>query len=148
MARPNKIGLDYFPLDVDIFEDEKISAISGEFGIKGEITVIKLLCAIYRNGYFILWNDLLKFKLLRNLSGVSSELIESIVNRLVLWEFFDKALFDSVKVLTSRGIQRRYFEAVKRRKTDDELPYLLINVCNNTSSNDINAGKNSTKKRK
>ena len=37
MARPNKIGLDYFPLDVDIFEDEKISAISGEFGIKGEI---------------------------------------------------------------------------------------------------------------
>ena len=147
MARPNKIGLDYFPLDVDIFEDEKISAISGEFGIKGEITVIKLLCAIYRNGYFILWNDLLKFKLLRNLSGVSSELIESIVNRLVLWEFFDKALFDSVKVLTSRGIQRRYFEAVKRRKTDDELPYLLINVCNNTSSNDINAGKNSTKKR-
>ena len=45
MARPNKIGLDYFPLDVDIFEDEKISAISGEFGIKGEITVIKLLCA-------------------------------------------------------------------------------------------------------
>ena len=148
MARPNKIGLDYFPLDVDIFEDEKISAISGEFGIKGEITVIKLLCAIYRNGYFILWNDLLKFKLLRHLPGVSSELIESIVNRLVLWEFFDKALFDSVKVLTSRGIQRRYFEAVKRRKTDDELPYLLINVCNNTSSNDINASKNSTKKRK
>lgn len=125
MARPNKIGLDYFPLDVDIFEDEKISAISGEFGIKGEITVIKLLCAIYRNGYFILWNDLLKFKLLRNLPGVSSELIESIVNRLVLWEFFDKALFDSVKVLTSRGIQRRYFEAVRRRKDFGDLPYLL-----------------------
>ena len=125
MARPNKIGLDYFPLDVDIFEDEKMSAISGEFGIKGEITVIKLLCAIYRNGYFILWNDLLKFKLLRNLPGISSELIESIVNRLVLWEFFDKALFDSVKVLTSKGIQRRYFEAVRRRKDSVDLPYLL-----------------------
>lgn len=148
MARPNKIGLDYFPLDVDIFEDEKISAISGEFGIKGEITVIKLLCAIYRNGYFILWNDLLKFKLLRNLPGISSELIESIVNRLVLWEFFDKALFDSVKVLTSKGIQRRYFEAAKRRKSEGELPYLLINVCNNPVSDDINANKNTTKKRK
>lgn len=166
MARPNKIGLDYFPLDVDIFEDEKISAISGEFGIKGEITVIKLLCAIYRNGYFILWNDLLKFKLLRNLPGISSELIESIVNRLVLWEFFDKTLFDSVKVLTSRGIQKRYFEAVRRRKDSGDLPYLLnddvcgcvdkdihstadvkenadnnvcgcgINVCNNPSTTD------------
>lgn len=125
MARPNKIGLDYFPLDVDIFEDEKISAISGEFGIKGEITVIKLLCAIYRNGYFILWNDLLKFKLLKNLPGISSELIESIVNRLVLWGFFDKSLFDSVKVLTSKGIQKRYFEAVRRRKDSVDLPYLL-----------------------
>ncbi len=176
MARPNKIGLDYFPLDVDIFEDEKISAISGEFGIKGEITVIKLLCAIYRNGYFILWNDLLKFKLLRNLPGISSELIESIVNRLVLWEFFDKALFDSVKVLTSKGIQKRYFEASKRRKAAGDLPYLLtdevcgcvdkdihssadgikgtrsnvsgcgVNVHNNSSSGDINVNKNPTKK--
>ena len=130
MARPNKIGLDYFPFDVDFFEDEKIIAISGEFGIKGEITVIKLLCAIYRNGYFILWNDLLKYKLLRNLPGVSPELIDSIVNRLVLWGFFDKALFDSVEVLTSKGIQKRYFEASKRRKATGDLPYLLIDeVC-------------------
>lgn len=42
MARPNKMGLDYFPFDVDFFNDEKIVAISGEFGIKGEIVVIKL----------------------------------------------------------------------------------------------------------
>lgn len=131
MARPNKQGLDYFPFDVDFFDDEKITAISGEFGIKGEITAIKLLCAIYRNGYFILWNDLLKYKLLKNLPGVSSELLESIVNRLVLWEFFDKALFDSTHVLTSKGIQRRYFEAVKRRRNNDELPYLIVNVNNN-----------------
>lgn len=130
MARPNKIGLDYFPLDVDIFEDEKIMAISGEFGIKGEITVIKLLCAIYKNGYFVLWNNLFKFKLARTLPGMSPELIESIVYRLVLWGFFDKALFDSVEVLTSKGIQKRYFEASKRRKITRDLPYLLIDeVC-------------------
>ena len=46
MARPNKMGLDYFPFDVDFFNDEKIVAISGEFGIKGEIVVIKLLCDV------------------------------------------------------------------------------------------------------
>ena len=40
MARPTKDGLDYFPLDVDVFEDEKIEAIAGEFGLKGEIAVI------------------------------------------------------------------------------------------------------------
>ena len=123
MARPNKMGLDYFPFDVDFFNDEKIVAISGEFGIKGEIVVIKLLCAIYRNGYFILWNDLLKFKLLRDLPGVSSELLDSIMNRLVLWGFFDKDLFDSMGVLTSAGIQKRYFKISKRRKSVDDFRY-------------------------
>ena len=34
MARPRKTGLDYFPFDVDFFEDEKIVAIAGEFGLK------------------------------------------------------------------------------------------------------------------
>lgn len=125
MARPNKTGLDYFPLDVDFFADEKIAAISGEFGIKGEITVIKLLCAVYRNGYFILWNEPLKYKLLRDLPGVSPELIDQIVNRLVRWGFFDETLFDSVKVLTSRGIQKRFFSITRRRGLPHDAKYLL-----------------------
>ena len=102
MARPNKQGLDYFSFDVDFFEDEKIEAISGEFGIKGEIATIKLLCAVYRNGYFILWSDMLKMKLLKHLPGISSELLDAILNRLVVWDFFDKSLFNSVGVLTSK----------------------------------------------
>lgn len=134
MARPNKQGLDYFPFDVDFFDDEKIEAISGEFGIKGEITAIKLLCAIYRNGYFILWSDMLKMKLLKNLPGVSSELLDTILNRLVLWEFFDKSLFDSMGVLTSKGIQKRFFSIVKRRNKNEDYPYLLISAYNNEVS--------------
>lgn len=140
MARPNKQGLDYFPFDIDFFSDEKIEAISGEFGIKGEITAIKLLCAIYRNGYFILWDELLKMKLLNNLPGISSELLDRIVYRLVSWGFFDMTLFDSVKVLTSIGIQKRFFEITKRRKTEGDYPYLLVNVCNNRVNVDRNPG--------
>lgn len=135
MARPTKTGLDYFPFDVDFFADEKIAAISGEFGIKGEITVVKLLCAVYRNGYFILWNEPLKYKLLRDLPGVSPELIDQIVNRLVRWGFFDEGLFDSVKVLTSRGIQKRYFSITRRRNTIDES-YILISDIKNRVSDD------------
>ncbi len=135
MARPTKTGLDYFPFDVDFFADEKIAAISGEFGIKGEITVVKLLCAVYRNGYFILWNEPLKYKLLRDLPGVSPELIDQIVNRLVRWGFFDEGLFDSVKVLTSRGIQKRYFSITRRRNTIDES-YILISDIKNGVSDD------------
>ena len=144
MARPNKTGLDYFPFDVDFFADEKIAAISGEFGIKGEITVVKLLCAVYRNGYFILWNEPLKYKLLRDLPGVSSELIDQIVNRLVRWGFFDEGLFDSVKVLTSRGIQKRYFSITRRRGIQKSEEYIL----GDDSSSGVIDAKNPTNKRK
>lgn len=151
MARPNKEGLDYFPFDVDFFSDEKIGSISGEFGIKGEITAIKLLCAIYRNGYFILWNDALKMSLLRGLPGISLELLEQIVTRLVRWGFFEQTLFSTVSVLTSKGIQERYFKAIKRRKDSSNCPYLLVNVDNNkvnVSNNDINVNTNPIKERK
>ncbi|MGM0293178.1 MULTISPECIES: Lin1244/Lin1753 domain-containing protein [Enterococcus] len=141
MARPTKDGIDYFPLDVDVFEDEKIEAIAGEFGLKGEIAVIKLLCAIYKKGYFILWNDLTQATLLKRLPGVSKEMLNQIVNRLVIWGFFDKELFDSVEVLTSENIQATYFEATKRRKSPKPTKY-VINVNNNTQderdNDDIN----------
>lgn len=127
MARPIKHGLDYFPFDVDFFSDEKIVAISGEFGIKGEITAIKLLCAIYRNGYFIEWSEMLKFKLLKELPGVNANLLEDIIARLVKWGFFNKHLFDSEGVLTSKGIQRRYQAicAKMHRKNVIQLHWLL-----------------------
>ena len=125
MARPEEKGLKYYPFDVDFFNDEKIEAISGEFGIKGEIVAVRLLCAIYRNGYFIEWSDLYKMKFLRNLPGISSDLLDTIILRLVKWGFFDKDLFNSAKVLTSRGIQRRYFEAIRRRKQSGEYPYRI-----------------------
>jgi|6_EtaG_2_1085325.scaffolds.fasta_scaffold04350_5 hypothetical protein len=141
MARPVKEGLTYFTFDVDFFEDEKIEAISGEFGIKGELVAIKLLCAIYRNGYFIVWNEMLKMKLLRNLQGINKELLEKILNRLVRWGFFDESLFNSEKILTSTGIQKRYSESTKRRKNQFMTQYLLIdgvNVYNNPNSSNIN----------
>ena len=151
MARPKKTGLDYFPFDVDFFNDEKIIAIAGEFGLKGEIATIKLLCAVYRNGYFIEWNEMFRLKMVRLLPGVSVDLLEQIVKRLVRWEFFDKNLFYSANILTSKGIQKRYFEAVKRRCNNDNLPFLLhnahnnpINVCNNP----INVCRNATKESK
>lgn len=141
MARPTKEGLDYFPLDVDVFEDEKIEAIAGEFGLKGEIAVIKLLCAIYKKGYFILWNDLTQATLLKRLPGVSKEMLNQIVNRLVKWGFFDKQLFDSVKVLTSENIQATYFEATKRRKSPKPTKYVInanINTQDERVNDDIN----------
>ena len=144
MARPEKHGLDYFPLDTDFFEDERIMVISGEFGLEGEMVAVKLLCMIYRKGYFTLWQDIQKYKLLRNLPGVSAELLDRIVARLVSLGFFDKDLFQSAEVLTSKEIQKRYFKAIKRRVGTTDFPHLLINV----DKNGVSACRNPTKKRK
>lgn len=138
--------MDYFPLDVHIFEDEKIEAISGEFGTKGELVVIKLLCAVYEKGYFVVWNDLTKSKLLRRVPGASKELLDQIVHRLVAWEFFNEDLFNSVKVLTSENIQATYFEATKRRKQQKPTKY-IINDNNNSQASEVNTDINAQIKR-
>ena len=151
MARPKKTGLDYFPFDVDFFNDEKIEAISGEFGIKGEIVAIKLLAAIYRNGYFIEWSEMLQMKMLKTLPSISKELLTEIVQRLVRWNFFDEGLFNSDNVLTSRGIQRRYFEAMKRNSLSDSLPFLIVSAAEtpiNVTETTINAAKTPQSKEK
>lgn len=147
MARPKKEGLDYFPLDVHIFEDEKIEAIAGEFGVKGELAVIKLLCAVYEKGYFAVWDELTKAKLLKRLPGTSKELLEQIVNRLVIWGFFDESLFNSAKVLTSSKIQATFSEATKRRKTQKPTLH-WINVDNNDESKEVNVNINPQSKGK
>lgn len=144
MARPKKQGLEYFPLDVDIFYDEKLEAISGEFGIKGELATIKLLCAIYRNGYFIVWNDLTKMKLARSIPGASPDLLNSIVLRLVKWDFFNKGLFESARVLSSKGIQTRWKEATRKRiKTDtSKLEYWILD--SKVDNQSVSGGRNNS----
>lgn len=124
MARPIKEGLDYFPLDVDFHSDEKIEIISGEFGVKGEAIAIRLLCAIYRQGYFIKWSEALKYKLAKQTS-LSPNLIQEVVTRLVKWSFFDPTLFNSSAVLTSRGIQKRYQQITKKRKIEAQDYWIL-----------------------
>ena len=124
MARPIKNGMDYFPMDVDMFDDDKIIGVSMKFGITGEMVAIKLLCAIYRNGYYAEWHKRLRWKLMQSMPGTTEEEIENIVLTLVEDGFFDAHLFHAHSILTSRGIQKRYFAS--KRKRDDNLPFILL----------------------
>ena len=57
--------------------------------------------------------------------SVVSEIIEASIRR----GMFDREIYDKYRILTSRGIQRRYFEAVSRRKSlKVDFNILLINV--------------------
>ena len=156
MARPSKINILSFPFDVDFFDNKFLVRINGEFGAKGMIIVVKLLCAVYQQGYFLKWSDDEQYLMKRYLSGISVELIDQVLQRLLKWGFFDNDLFKSAEILTSVEIQRNFFNAIRRRTGIDRasFPYLLldpehpnnvsayrkgINVCNNNVSVDNNS---------
>lgn len=123
-------GIDYFPLDVDFFDDDKIALIESEFGIQGSYIALRLLCKIYREGYYYQWggDECLLFARKAG-AGIVPSLVKEVVNGLVKRSFFDKGVFDRFGILTSPGIQLRYFEASKRRqKVTVRREYLLVDV--------------------
>ncbi len=138
MGRPQKKGVPHFPLSVDFFSQDLVCALRSEFGLKGEITLVKMLCQVFRHGYYLKWNTSTRMYLLGQLPGVNSELLSQIVQRLVKWGYFDRELFREHKVLTNAGIQQQYFSLTRRRQQPRNIPYLLISVNNIGVSVDIN----------
>lgn len=131
MARPAKEGLDYFPFDVDFDTNDKTEAIMGEFGSKGVLIFIFLLSAIYRKGYYLQWNELVKNQLANRVAGATGDLVQRVLDRLIAYGTFSRELFNSAEVLTSQRIQDTYEVASKRRKQPKSRPY-WINVDNNS----------------
>lgn len=125
-----KSGLEFFPLDVTL--DTKFELIEAEFGITGFAVIVKLFQMIYgQEGYYGEVNDevVLLFSK-KNALGRStvSEIIRAAVRRGI----FDKGLYNKYKILTSEGIQKRYFEACRRReKIEVRKEYLLGSVYQN-----------------
>ncbi len=127
MARPIKDGLNYFPLDVNFFEDERLEGIAVKFGIEGELACIKLLCFIYKNGYYIEWSEMLEIKMLKAIPSLTSKNMSLIIKQLCLWKFFNEELFKKHKVLTSTEIQEQFKEVRRRRRgiNFNELPFWI-----------------------
>ncbi len=125
MARPHKKSLDSFPLSVHFFSDPRIKAAASAAGIGAEIVAVRLLCAIYSNGYCLQLSDTVKTALLSELPGMTSQAFDDIIASLARHGFFDEALFRSAAILTSHEIQQQYFRSVHRRKQTADLPYIL-----------------------
>ena len=107
MARPQKDGLDYFPLDVDIDQDDKIQLIEAQFGVIGFGIVIKLLMKIYKEGYFYEWTEKEQLLFSRRVN-VDINQVNDVINECLKWGLFDQKLYEEYHILTSKGIQRRY----------------------------------------
>lgn len=114
MARQQKDGLDYFPLDVDFFEDEKIKILRARYGADGISLYIYLLCRIYKKGYYIKVDNDFEYILSADLN-MGADKVRQVLTFLLSRSLFDSTLFQSDAVLTSTGIQRRFQLAVKER---------------------------------
>jgi hypothetical protein len=119
MARPKQDGLLYFSFDTDFFyADKRIKRLQSKFENDGLILYIYLLTEIYRNGYYISWDEDAAEDAAADLhlkEGFIEQVLTYLRGRSLLTM---RTLSTGVTIITSPGIQKRYQEAVKSRKRD------------------------------
>lgn len=150
-------GLEYFPFDVVM--DDKFALIEAEFGLNGFAVLVKLLQKIYgERGYYCEWQSE-NMMLFSHKIGQTNELVSKVVGAAIERGIFDKEMFSSYHILTSKSIQEIYFDAASRRKenyadsrylllSEEELPKNVSidgkNVNTNAKNVDINAENDDT----
>jgi len=152
MPRPAKQGLDYFPMDTILDDDTQL--LITEIGAEGFGILVILMQIIYANeGYYTVYDKKLPLKV-RQKCLSSVETIVSVIKKALEYEFFNEKMFENYQILTSRGIQKRYFSAAKKKtKIEVDPRFLLIDVSDAENivfsyENPDNFRKNDTNKSK
>lgn len=109
MGRNRKLGLDYFSMDVDFFQDIRIRKLIKYQGGKAVTVYALLLCIIYKQGYYVRWDDELPF-IISEQTGFEEAYIQEVFKCCLIVGLFSKKLYDSDKVITSKGIQERWIK--------------------------------------
>lgn len=130
-------GIPWFPFDVHL--GDSFEFIEADYGLTGFAIVVKLLQKIYgEQGYYCEWTKDVALLFRKKLGiyekdkksrehgdNVVSEILRASMERGI----FDKNMYDKYHILTSEIIQKRYFEAVSRRKNvEAQKEYLLIEL--------------------
>lgn len=131
MARPQRIGIDYFALDVKM--DDEVAIIEAEYGLEGFAVLIKLFQKIYSEGYFYEWTEREQI-LFNSRVSVDRNKLLCIVNDCVKWGIFNERLFKKYNILTSKRIQTHYFTSTYKRSGVEAIEeYLLIDLSGKTN---------------
>ena len=124
MARPIKEGLDYFSLDCKL--DDKIYMIEVELGLEGFALFIKLLMKIYGESYYTEWTER-KAKIFSRQNNIDIEKVNKLIEICLGEGIFNQDIYKKYSILTSNGIQKRYFHSIKDRKEIVVIKEYLIN---------------------
>lgn len=125
MARPEKQGLDYFPLDIDIDSDDKVYLVQAKHGIAGFGILIKLYMKIYRNGYYLRFTEREEI-IFAAQNNIDINVCRNVINECINESIFDKNIYNEYEILTSKGIQKRYFEISERRKKTELIKEIRL----------------------
>ena len=123
MARPIKVGIDYF--GVDVSPDEKVEYIESTYEAEGYYLWIKLLQRIYGSGFYIEWNKYQAAAMKKD-TGISVEKIEEILASCLEVGLFSQELFDKYSIITSRGVQKRFYAAASKRTQVEINPEYVL----------------------
>ena len=115
MAGKKKIGLDYFAHDTDAFQDIKVRKLIKRKGGGAYTVYVCLLCIIYRQGYYLQWDDELPFIVCEQ-TGVDEEFCHDVIQVCLSIGLFDQKMYKRHKVLTSSRIQESYKFYCKQAK--------------------------------
>lgn len=117
-------GQKYKPTGME--QSARFELIEAEFGLTGFAVVVKLFQKIYgEQGYYCEWTDEVALLFAHKCGGGNA--VSEIVSASIKRGIFDKGMYDKYNILTSKGIQERYFEAVNRRIHVDVIKeYLLV----------------------
>ncbi|WP_349966281.1 DUF4373 domain-containing protein [Phocaeicola massiliensis] len=144
MGRNKKVGLDYFPMDVDFFQDIHIRKLIKYQGGKAVTIYTLLLCIIYKQGYYMRWDEELPF-IISEQTGFEEAYIQEVFKCCLIVGLFSKKLYDSDKVITSSGIQERYKTICGQLRRVCKLDeFVLIS----SEEKPINSEESTQKKRK
>lgn len=127
-GRNVKRDLVFFRLDCDILRDRKIRRLRRRFGSDGLIVYLSLLCEIYRdNGYYIVHDDDL-IPDIADMCDIDEKRTAEIFDECIDAGLFDRELYKSKHILSSKGIQARYLDIMAglRRKGGIDVDLCLI----------------------
>lgn len=129
MGRKPKEGLNYFPKDVDYYDDFKVMDLMNEYGPLGQTIYDVILCMIYHKGYYLEVPEMeqLAVKIIKTIGNrwvKKKDFVLQVIHYCADIGLFDKTLLNQ-NVITSVGVQRRYDEVTVRNKVN-KTKYRLI----------------------
>ncbi|CUQ26335.1 bacteriophage-related replication protein [Bacteroides thetaiotaomicron] len=122
MARISKPGLDYFPLDVNFFQDRKVRRISNRHHAAGIAALTFLLCLIYKEkGFYVAWNQDTLFDISQEVCCEEEEM-QAIIDDCLSVGLFDTYIYKEYGILTSQAIQEQYHKIITDSRRKYKLP--------------------------